>query len=83
MGQRVGRSEGSQRHRGRYGLIELTGIAESANESVMGLDVCGIGGYSCAKCINGLQWRAGGKQGESFFRKRFCGLSIGRGHGFL
>ena len=83
VGERVGGSESGERHRGRHGLIELTGIPKSANQAVMGLNVCGIGCDGCAKRVGGLTGRAGCKQSQAFFRKRCGGLWIGCGHGSL
>jgi hypothetical protein len=83
MSERVRGSESCQRHRGCDGLIDLTGIAQSANKSVVSLIVGGICGDCGAKCIGGFNGRTGSEKGEAFLGKRFGGLWIGRGHGCL
>jgi len=49
VGQRVVGSKDRESHGRGEGLVELAGIAQSANEAVMRLDVCRIGGNGGAE----------------------------------
>lgn len=53
VGERIVGSECSQRARGSYGCLEISGIAQCADQSVMSLDVLWIGIDCFAKGLRG------------------------------
>jgi hypothetical protein len=87
VGERIGGCEGGEGKRGGDGLLELTGVAESANEAVMRFDlrlaVIRRGGDYGPKGFGGFGGRSSGEQVESLLGKRFGGVGVGFSHGCL
>jgi len=73
--------EGSERQGGTDGLVELTGIAQGANEAVVGLNMILIDGDGGAKELCGISSIAGGEQVKATLAERFGGGCFGLGHG--
>ena len=63
--QRVGRGERCESQRGGDGLLQAAGVAQSADEAVMGLVIGRVGCDGCAKGLGRLSRRAGGEQVEA------------------
>lgn len=86
VGERVCWREGGESQGRGDGLFQETGIAEGADEAMMGIEVCGIGGDGDAKGCGGFGGLAGGEEidGALVFGlcKRFDG-KVGFGHGCL
>jgi len=85
VSQGIARGEGGQGQGGGDGLVELTGIAQGANEPVVRLGVrlnipC-IGGDGGAIGLDRFSGLAGGEQVKATLGERFGGGSFGRGHG--
>ncbi len=85
-----GRKSGERQCRGD-GLLEPAGIAECADEAVMGFDVRGQHGTTLgfaerdggAECFDDLGGRAGGQQVHSLPAESFDFGWLVHGHGFL
>lgn len=61
VGEGIGWGEGSERQGRADGLVELAGIAEGANETVVGFDILRVGGDGGAKGLRGISGIAGGE----------------------
>jgi hypothetical protein len=85
VSQGIGGSEGSERKGGSDGLIELAGVAQGANETVVRfsdcLDIFWIGGDGGAKGLCRFSGIAGSEQIKATLGERFGAGSFGRGHG--
>jgi hypothetical protein len=77
--QRVIGSEESEDHRSRHGLIELAGVAQGANQPVVGLNVRRVGSQGGAKGIRSLRGLAAGEQILAELGERVGGVRIGHG----
>jgi len=79
VSQRIFGRENGEGHGRAYRLVELPGVAQGANEAVMGFNVIGIGGDGGAEgssCFRGLP---GSQQVKSMLRERVGGGRIGHG----
>ena len=81
MGQRVAGRKGCQCHGCSDGLVELSRIAESANQPVMRLDMGWVYGNGRAERLRRFRRQSGGEQVESVLGKRVGSMRIG--HGWL
>lgn len=77
VGQRVVGSEDGESHGRGDGLVELAGIAQSANQAVMGFNVGWVGGDGGAKRLRCLKGGSGGELVESALGERVGGGRIG------
>ena len=78
MGSKRGEGEG-----GGDGLLEAAGVAQSADEAVMRLDVRRVGGDGGAEGLDRFGWGAGSEQIEPALGKGFGSWSAGLGHDSL
>jgi len=62
VGQGIRWGQGSERQGSADGLIELAGVAEGANETMVGLDIFFIGGDGGAKGLSGFGGMTVGEQ---------------------
>jgi hypothetical protein len=85
VSQGIGGSESNESQGGGDGLIELAGIAQGANETVVRfsdcLDIFWIGGDGGAKGLCRFSGIAGSEQVKATLGERFGAGSVGRGHG--
>ena len=81
MRQRIGWGEGSERQGCADGLVELAGITEGANETVMRLNIICDGGDGGSKGLYSFSGLAGGEQVKTALGVLFGGGSFGLGHG--
>jgi hypothetical protein len=77
----IGRGEGSESQGCADGLVELAGVPEGANETVVGLDIFCVSGDGGAKIPCGFIGRACGEQVKATLGELFGGGSFGLGHG--
>ena len=79
MRQRVMGCEESECHRSGHGLVELAGVAQGANQPMVGLYVGRIGSDGGAKGIRGFGSVAAGQQVQATVGERVGGVRIGHG----
>lgn len=85
VGQRVGGCDGGERQGRGDGLLEQAGVAEGANEAVMGFGVRFGVFRSCGNCRSEgtccLGRLPGGEEIEGALVEQFGGGGVGFGHG--
>jgi len=81
VGERVRGREGGEREGCGDGGFQAAGVAESADEAVVGFDVRGIGIDGGAVGLGCLSRRAVGEQLKGALREGVGGGSVGGGHG--
>ena len=83
VGQRVAGGERGEGKRCGDGLLQPSGVAESADEAVVGFKQRRVGGNGSAKGLCGFSRGAGGEQIDSALGEGFCVVGAGMGHGSL
>jgi len=79
VGQWIVRSEYRKRHRRGNRLVELTRIAERANQPVMRLHMRWVGGNGGPECLRRFRRQTSGQQVESALSKRVGSMRICHG----
>jgi hypothetical protein len=83
VGQGVGRRERNEGQGRTDGLLKVAGVAEGADQAVMGFSVRRVGGDGGAKGAGSAGWLAGCKQFNATLGERIGGGVVGWGHGCL
>jgi hypothetical protein len=79
VSKRISRREDGKGHGGGNGLVKLAGVAQGANEAVMGFNVGCVGGDGGLKGLGRLRRLAGSEKIESAVGKRVGGGKFGHG----
>jgi hypothetical protein len=79
VGERVSRCEDGKRQCGGDGFVKMTGVAQGANEAVMGFNMGWIGGDGGSKGLGRLRRLTGSEKIESLVGKRVGRGEIGHG----
>lgn len=81
VGERVRGRKDDEGERGLDGFLELAGVAQGADEAVMGFEACGIGGDGQAEGLRGPPGRFLSEQIEAALRERRRTGEVVFGHG--
>ena len=72
MGEWILRGKSRESERSANRLFQLAGIAQGADESMVGLSAVGIGRHCRAEALNSLSRPAGGELVKAVLREGFC-----------